>query len=211
MKLLLVGSTGLVGRNVLEAALSDSRVSSVVAPVRRALKEQPKLLAPVVDFEKLPEDADWWRADAVICTLGTTIKVAGSREAFRRVDYEFPLAVAKIARAHGTPAYVLNSALGANPDSRVFYSRVKGELERDLAGIGFNSLTLVRPGVISGDRDEFRIGERVALAVLTVASSIIPRSWRPNPAKSIARAMVNAALLGEAGVHAITAGAEELV
>src|SRR3954454_8412844 len=98
MKLLLVGATGLVGRQVLDLALADARVEAVVAPTRRPLPDQPKLLAPAVDFARLPEDADWWRADATICALGTTMRVAGSKDAFRRVDYDYPLAGARIAR-----------------------------------------------------------------------------------------------------------------
>src|SRR5690554_1778685 len=111
MKLLLVGASGLVGSHVLQRALADERISEVVAPVRRALAEHPKLFAPLIDFEQLPADAPWWQADAVICTLGTTMKLAGSREVFRRVDHDYPLAVAKLARQHGTLTYVLNSAV----------------------------------------------------------------------------------------------------
>jgi uncharacterized protein YbjT (DUF2867 family) len=121
MKLLLVGSTGLVGHHVLNLVLADRRVGAVVALVRRELPEHTKLLAQTVDFERLPEDAPWWRADAVICTLGTTMRTAGSKEAFRRVDHGYPLAVARLAREHGTPTFVLNSAIGANPSSRFFY------------------------------------------------------------------------------------------
>src|SRR5688572_4654854 len=128
MKLLLVGATGLVGSHVLRQALTESRIDLVVAPARRPLPEHAKLHAPLVDFEHLPEDASWWQADAVVCTLGTTIKTAGSRETFRRVDHDYPLAVARLARRHGTPTYVLNSALGADAASRIFYNRVKGQL-----------------------------------------------------------------------------------
>src|SRR5690606_22188574 len=117
---------------------------------RRPLTAHPKLLNPQVDFDALPADADWWQADAVVCTLGTTMRRAGSRAAFRRVDYEYPMAVARLARANGTPAYVLISAISANVESRVFYSRIKGELEQDLAGVGFESLTHIRPGLIGG-------------------------------------------------------------
>jgi uncharacterized protein YbjT (DUF2867 family) len=95
MNLLLVGATGLVGCHVLELALADDRIDAVVAPVRRPLPERPKLLAPVVGFEHLANDAEWWRADAVICALGTTMWTAGSKKQFRRVDHDYPL-------AHGT-------------------------------------------------------------------------------------------------------------
>ncbi|WP_407274908.1 hypothetical protein V6C39_05835 [Dickeya ananatis] len=98
MKLLLVGATGLVGHQVLLKALAESRITQVTAPVRRELPAHDKLLAPQVSFEHLPQDADWWQADAVICTLGTTIKTAGSQAAFYRVDHDYPLAVARLAK-----------------------------------------------------------------------------------------------------------------
>jgi uncharacterized protein YbjT (DUF2867 family) len=132
MNLLLVGATGLVGRQILNLVLADARIDAVVAPVRRPLPEHPKLLAPTIEFEQLPEGADWWRADAMTCALGTTMRTAGSKKQFRRVDHDHPLAVARLTRRHGTPTFVLNSALGANPSSRFFYNRVKGELEEDL-------------------------------------------------------------------------------
>src|SRR5690606_13326266 len=99
----------------LQQALADERISQVIAPVRRTLDDHPKLFAPQVDFEQLPEDALWWKADAVICTLGTTMKKAGSRDAFRQVDHDYPLMVARLAHQQGTTCYVLNSATGANP------------------------------------------------------------------------------------------------
>lgn len=203
MKLLIVGASGLVGSHVLRHALADERVSEVVAPSRRALTAHPKLFVPLVDFEQLPSDAEWWQADAVICTLGTTMKLAGSREKFKRVDHDYPHTVAKLARQHGTPTYVLNSATGADAQSRFFYNRVKGELERDLAGCGFSSLTYVRPGLISGPRQAFRLGERVAECVLKVLGPLLPRSWRINPADNIALALLESAIVARPGMHVV--------
>lgn len=204
MKLLLVGATGLVGRHVLALALADARVTAVVAPVRRALPAHAKLQAPLVDYDRLPSGAPWWQADAVICTLGTTMKVAGTRHVFRRVDHDYPLAVARLALAAGTPAYVLNSAAGANASSRIFYNRVKGELERDLAALGFASLTHVRPGLIGGERDEVRAGEGAALCILRVLGPVLPARWRINPAPRIAQALLEAAIAAAPGVHVVT-------
>jgi uncharacterized protein YbjT (DUF2867 family) len=208
MKLLLVGATGLVGRHVLDLALADARVDRVVVLARRPLSPHPKMRALTVDFDHLPESADWWQADAVICTLGTTMRVAGSQAAFRRVDHDYPLAVARLAHRSGTPTYVLNSALGADPASRIFYNRVKGEVERALAGIGFTSLTCVRPGLIGGSRDEFRFGERMMALALGAAGPLLPPKWRVNPAPRIARALLDAAIDARPGVHVI--GSERL-
>jgi uncharacterized protein YbjT (DUF2867 family) len=203
MKLLLAGATGLVGGHVLAQALTDPRIDAVIAPVRRVLPAHPKLLAPTVDFEALPEDASWWAADAAICALGTTIGKAGSQEGFRRVDHDYQLAIAKLASQHGTPAFVLNSALGADPASRVFYNRVKGELERDLTGLDFASLTFVRPGLIGGERSESRPAERAALVLLGILGPVLPRAWRINPAKRIAAAMIEAAIAAKPGTHVV--------
>jgi uncharacterized protein YbjT (DUF2867 family) len=209
MKLLLVGATGLVGSHVLRQALADARIERVIAPTRRALPEHAKLQAPLVDFERLPHDAAWWHSDAVVCTLGTTIKAAGSREAFRRVDHDYPLAVAQQARQHGTATYVLNSALGADAASLIFYNRVKGELERALAQVGFSSLTHVRPGLIGGERQEVRTGERAMSLALGALAPLLPRRWQINPAENIARALLEAARRAEPGIHIVTS--EELV
>lgn len=204
MRLLLVGSTGLVGRHVLDQALADDRVASVVAPVRGApQRKHPKLLSAQVDYENLDQHASWWRADAVICTLGTTMRAAGSQSAFRRVDYDYPLAVARLARAHGTPTYVLNSAIGADADSRFFYNRVKGELEQALSAEGFASVTFVRPGVIGGERQDVRPGERALVVVLNGLRPVLPRRWQINPASQIARAMLAAAIDAPPGQHVI--------
>ena len=208
MKLILLGATGLVGSHVLDLAIADERVDEVIAPTRRPIPERPGLTAPVVDFDDLPEDAPWWRAEAVVCALGTTMKQAGSREAFRRVDHHYPLQAARIARGHGVPTFVLNSAMGADPHSRYFYNRVKGELERDLRQIGFDSLSFVRPGLISGEREEFRFGERVAEVVLKAAGPVLPRKWRVNPARHIALAMLEAAVEDRAGERVV--GSDEL-
>ena len=204
MQLLLIGATGLVGRHVLRLALADARVTTVVALARKPLPAHPKLIAPFVDFDALAPDATWWRADAVICALGTTMKVAGSQEAFRKVDLDYPLAVARLARVAGTPAYVLNSAAGANPTSRFFYNRVKGELERELAALDFASLTQVRPGLIGGERESVRAGEAALALVLGALAPVLPRRWRINPAERIAQALLEAALTARPGVHIVT-------
>lgn len=207
MKLLLVGSTGLVGRLVLTLALDDSRISEVVVLSRKALSvEHEKLRTLLVDFDNLPDDPSLWKVDAVICTLGTTMRLAGSKEAFRLVDYSYPLTIAKKAYEQGTRRYVLNSASGANSDSSIFYNKVKGELEQALIGLGFTSLTLVRPGLIGGERSEFRLGESVGAAVLSLFGPILPRRLRINPAPKIAGALLESAIQGSGGVCVVSSG-----
>ena len=205
--LLVVGSTGLVGQSVLQQALDHPAVGQVVAPTRRPLPAHPRLLNPVVDFEALPGDAPWWAADAVICTLGTTIKKAGSQAAFYRVDHDHPLRVAELARRQGARAFALNSALGADASSRVFYSRTKGELERDLQRLGYPSLTLVRPGLIGGERAESRPAERLGVVVSEWLRPVLPARYRVVPAQRIAFHLLQAALAELPGLHVIPSDA----
>ena len=222
MKLLILGATGLVGSEALRQALAHPDVTEVRAPVRRPLTlEHPRLAAPVVDFadleslrpdktgrgdaQALEGNDDLWEADGVICALGTTLKAAGSREAFRRVDLELPLWFARRARAAGAERFALNSALGADRGSRFFYSRVKGELEAAMIKLDYPSLTLVRPGLIDGERAEVRHAERLGLALSRGLRPLLPRQWRPSPVARIAEALVQGAISAPAGRHLVQA------
>lgn len=200
MQLLLLGATGLVGSHVLELALSDPRVSGVTAPTRRPLPPQPGLSAPIMDFDELPQDPSIWTADAVVCALGTTLKTAGSRDRFYRVDHDYPLEIARLAKAHGARTFVLNSAKGADVKSLFFYSRVKGETERDILALHFERTVLVRPGLIDGPRPEPRPMELWAGRVLSVLKPILPLSMQANRPEAIARAMLDAAMSAAPGV-----------
>ena len=202
MRLIILGSTGLVGRHLLDLALANPDVSHIVAPVRRATPAQEKLFAPVIDFDCLP-DAPWWQADAIVCALGTTMRKAGSQQAFRRIDHDYPLLVARLGKQNGVNVFVLNSALGANAQSLFFYNRVKGETERDLQALGFGSLTFVRPGLIGGMREERRPVERMLQILFRAIGPVLPSQYRINPAQKIAQAMLDAALAARPGVHAI--------
>ncbi len=199
MTVLLAGATGVVGREVLRLALADRQVGRVIAPARKPLAAHSRLENPQVDYEDLTGREPWWRADAVVCTLGTTIKKAGSQENFRRVDHAYPLLVARHALENGARSYALNSSIGADPGSRNFYLRTKGEVERDLEECGYCSLTIVRPSVIYGQREENRLGEKLAIFALTALRPVVPRRYRVVPAVRIARALLDYALAGVPG------------
>jgi uncharacterized protein YbjT (DUF2867 family) len=203
--ILIAGGTGLVGRITLAKALDDARVTQVVAPTRKALPSHPKLVNPLVDYEALPPEADWWTCDAVICALGTTRAKAGSAEAFHRIDHDYPLMVARHARAQGAQAFALVSAIGADAGSRLLYNRTKGEVEASIGALDYRSYTIVRPGLIGGQRDEFRPMERVSDAILTVLGPVLPRQWRISPAENIAAALIDAALAAKPGRHIVSA------
>lgn len=174
-------------------------MAQVVAPTRRTLTPHPKLLNPIVDFKALPQ-ADWWAVDAVVCCLGTTLKLAGSPAAFREVDHGHVLAAARLARAAGTPTFALNSSLGASAGSGNLYLRTKGETEEGLAALGFASLTLVRPSLLDGGpRPDFRPGEAVGLCLFRLARPLIPARYRAVRTEAVARALLQAAQQAKPG------------
>lgn len=202
-RLLLIGASGLVGAHALALALADPRVARVVAPTRRALPAHPKLENPIVDFEALPRDAAWWAADGAVSALGTTIRVAGSQAAFRRVDVDYVVETAALARAAGVRAFALNTALGADPSARNFYLRCKGEAERGVEALGFPALTLVRPALIGGERAQPRPMERLAIGITNALSPLLPRRYRVVHAERIARRLLEGALRDEPGLRIV--------
>ena len=198
----LLGATGLVGRHCLDLLVGDPSFSRIVVLARRKFAEAtaPRVEAHVVDFDRLDDRRELLGVDQVICALGTTIRtVGGSRERFRAVDFGLPLAAARLARAQGARHFLLVSAAGASVASRFFYSRVKGELEDALRTLGFRSLTIVRPSLLLGERDEFRLGESIAKRV----AWLVPGRYRPVQARDVAAALVRAAKADEPGMRII--------
>jgi uncharacterized protein YbjT (DUF2867 family) len=197
---LLAGATGLVGRDCLRLLASSDHVVEVRAVVRRPLPPESRgsrVRECLTDFDQLHNHLEWFQVDKVFCALGTTIRQVGSQEAFRRVDYDYPLAIAKAARARGASHFLLVSALGANARSRIFYNRVKGELEDAVQALGYRSVTIARPSVLLGDRQEPRFGEGIAKALAWLA----PLRWRPVPASKVASALVSAAHANAPGLQ----------
>jgi len=187
----IAGATGLVGREILKGLLADDSVKAVHALGRRALESHPKLTSHVVNFAALPPLPP---VDEAYLALGTTIKVAGSQAAFRAVDFDANLAVARAAMAAGARRAGLVSAMGADAHSRIFYSRVKGELEDALAALNFEGLVIARPSMLVGDREALgqpvRSGERIAMYIGAVLGPLIPANYRPIAASDVARALL---------------------
>ncbi len=199
---MIVGATGAVGRQVLTAALADPRIDKVVALTRRPLPAHAKLLNPVVDFTHLPVDADWWQVDAVICAVGTTIKVAGSQSAFAAVDRDLPITVARLAREAGATRYALNSSLGASLTGN-FYLRTKAQAEAGIRDCGYPFFTIVRPSLIDARREQYRLGEVAGNLVARLLRPLIPSRYRAVKPEAIARALLDGVLLAQPGEYVI--------
>jgi uncharacterized protein YbjT (DUF2867 family) len=199
---MIAGATGAVGREVLAAALADSRIDEVVAPTRRPLTPHAKLRNPVVDFERLPIDSAWWTVDAVVCALGTTIKVAGSQAAFAAVDRDLPIQFARLARQAGATRFALNSSLGASFDGN-FYLRTKAQAEAGIREIGYPVFTIVRPSLIDTRREQSRPAERVGIIVARALKPLLPSRYRAVKPEAIARALLDGVLSAEPGEHVI--------
>jgi uncharacterized protein YbjT (DUF2867 family) len=188
----VAGATGLVGREILQGLLADETVAAVHALGRRPLGLQhPRLTSHVVDFTALPPLP---ALDEAYLALGTTINVAGSQAAFRAIDFDANLAVARAAQAAGARRVGLVSAMGADARSRIFYNRVKGELEEALTALELQALVIARPSLLAGDREALgqpaRAGERMALRVGRLLRPIIPVNLRAIAAADVARALL---------------------
>lgn len=195
----VAGATGLVGRELVRLLLKDPSYSRVIALVRRELGlSHPKLEERNVSFDRLEEEMDeeLLRDANVFCALGTTIKQAGSKEAFRRVDYAYPLALGRASRRYGAARFVIVTAMSASERSMMFYSRVKGETERDLAALGLSCLVVLRPSLLLGKRTENRTGERLAIALSRPLGAIMIgplAKYRAIDSRDVACAMIAAA------------------
>lgn len=194
---LVLGATGLVGGQVLDLLLASPRYGRVSVVGRRALDRQhPRLVQHVTDMDRMAEHPDWFAVDDVFCCLGTTIAAAGSQEAFRRVDHDYVVQAAELAARGGAARYLLVSSSGASAGSRIFYSRTKGEAEDGVRATTIPGVTLLRPSLLLGDREENRPGEALAQKVAPVLNRVLVgplRRYRGVDARVVARAMVRLA------------------
>lgn len=190
---LVAGHTGLVGRHLLQDLLDDPRYGQVIALGRRMPTiTHPRLKAVQTDFTGLSALAPTLAVDEVFCCLGTTLKAAGSRAAFERVDYHMVVELARATRAAGAKAFLMVSSLSASPRSPVFYSRVKGRAEQAVTELGFERLHILRPSLLLGDREQRRTGEAIAGALMPLADVLLVGSlakYRAIRGEDVARAM----------------------
>ena len=209
---LLAGATGLVGRELLRLIVASERYVSVHVLLRRTppdIRVSERLKIHQVDFERLP--AAFPKVDDVFIALGTTIKIAGSEAAFRRVDFDFVVNVARTAQTAGATRLAVVSAIGADPTSRIFYNRVKGEMEIAVMQIGYESVVIAEPSLLLGDRAALgqppRTSEVWAARLLAPLGWTMPKGVRPIPARAVASAMLAAVLDAKPGVRVLKSGA----
>lgn len=188
---LIVGATGLIGGQLLELLLADDRYSKVTALSRKPMSiNHFKLDNVFVDFNRLSEYFDRLSADDVFCCLGTTMKQAGSPEAFRKVDFEYPLEIAKITKGLGAKQFLIITALGASKKSSFYYNKVKGEVEEAIGNQGFESYHIFRPSFLQGKRIESRAGEEATKVFFSIFGFLVPKKFKAIDSNKVARAML---------------------
>lgn len=185
---------------LLAADETVSRVTALVRSDRNIFEPSPKLEIRQVDFDKLSEYPGLFAVDQIICTIGTTLRQTPSRERYREIDYGYPLTSARLGKDSGVRHYLVVTAVGASSRSRLFYNRLKGEVEDDLTALDFRSLTIARPSVLIGERKEARRSELIAWKLAPVT----PRKYKPVPAANVSRALVKAAREDLPGKRIIT-------
>nr|WKN39039.1 oxidoreductase [Tunicatimonas sp. TK19036] len=202
---LVAGATGLVGNELLQQLIHGRYYQTISVLSRREVETSSKRVETIiVDYDKLTAKDIPAGVDDVYCCLGTTMKKAGSKEGFKKVDYAYPLKVAELAHKKGTKQYLLVSAMGADADSMFFYNQVKGEVEQAIAEVGFSAFHVFRPSLIMGERHDNRGGEKIAQTVMGGISPAMVgwlRKYRPIEGKDIASAMVRMAKKELEGIY----------
>ncbi|MBL0323803.1 MAG: oxidoreductase [Cytophagaceae bacterium] len=201
MKVIVAGGSGLVGSELLRVLVAEPKITKIISLTRRPLgNTSAKIVEEVVDFENLPSEI-FKDAGAIFCCLGTTIKKAGSKAAFEKVDFEYPLNMALKAKKAGVNNYLLVSSMGANINSGIFYSKVKGKIEKAISDSGIPNVAIFRPSLLLGDRKEFRLGEKISAVLMTFFNPIIPKKYRGIHVNTVANAMLKTLLSGKKGIN----------
>lgn len=202
MKALIIGATGATGKDLVNVLLQDPDYTEVVIFVRRSSgMAHPKLVEILTDFDKLEQVSEHIKGDVWFSCLGTTLKAAGSKDKQWHIDYEIPLKFAEIARKNGIPRTVLLSAYGASTTSKVFYSKMKGKLEEDIANLSFDQYIIFKPGMLLR-KDTDRPGERIMGGVLNFLNSLgLIRKFKPLPTSALAEKLAKAPKVLTTGKH----------
>ena len=199
---LIAGATGLIGSQLLTKLLHTPYYDNVVVLTRKSLEiTNTKLTEVIFNFDN--PDSSKVIADDIFCCLGTTIKKAGSKDAFRKVDYEYPLTIAKLARKNGAEKFMIVTAMGADPQSGIFYNKVKGEVEQGLMNMDYSTLHILHPSLLLGDRKESRFGEQIGEVLAAVFKPFMfgpLKKYRAIDSEKVANAMLALAKKTDKGI-----------
>jgi nucleoside-diphosphate-sugar epimerase len=200
---IIIGATGLIGSTLVEQILENSAYSKVVLLLRKPLNiSHPKLVQELINFDK--PDSSKIVGDDLFCAMGTTLAKAGSKEVQHKIDCTYPFEIGKIAKANGVKQYILVSSLGADFQSSNFYLRTKGDLEQKIKSLGFQNFVSLRPSFLLGDRQEFRLGEKIAVVFVKILNPLMFGSfkkYRGIEASTVAKSMQEFANQGLTGIH----------
>lgn len=191
MKAIVIGASGATGKFLVQELLDSPSYSSVTVLLRRAMDSHPKLIQIVVDFDNLENYADAIQGDVAFSCLGTTLKAAGSKEAQWKIDYDYQYKFAELAKRNAVPTFVLVSAINANPNSSVFYSKMKGQLEEAIIALKFDTTTIFQPSILERPNSD-RAGERFALSLMRMTANLgLFKNHRPTHVHDLAKAMLH--------------------
>jgi uncharacterized protein YbjT (DUF2867 family) len=204
-RVIVAGASGLIGRELLNLLLENDKIDEVVALVRRPLPvSNLKLIQILTSFDSLAEIKNDLKGDALYCCLGTTKNKTPNEADYRKVDHDYPVALAKLASENQVSQFHLISALGANPKSGIFYNKLKGETERDIKKIPFRAIYIYQPSLLTGDRKENRPIEKLAIFLMEIINPLLAgslRKYKSIQAITVAKAMINQTFKYEEGIH----------
>ena len=201
---LILGASGLVGSEVLSLSLESDLYNKIVIVVRSPLTiKHNKLVEKIIDFD-MPQWEEIFPVDHVYCCLGTTIKKAGSKTNFIKVDHDYPLAFAAAAKKWESSVFSVITAAGVSPESKIFYNNVKGQLEKKLKSLELFSTLIFRPSLLLGERKEFRLGEKIGSGIAKVTSWMTPKTYRAIHCKAVAKAMLAESFADKTGFNIIS-------
>lgn len=191
MQVIVLGATGLTGGHLIQYLVEDTSITEIKVFTRRSIGfEHPKIKEYIVDLLDWEKEATHFTADVLYCCIGTTKAKTPDKVLYRAIDYGIPVKAAQLAKKNGIKRFIVISSLGANEQSKVFYSRLKGEMERDVMKQNIEHTYILRPSLIYGNRNEKRLGEQVATQLMSVFNFIIPARYQRIKAKTIAKAML---------------------
>jgi uncharacterized protein YbjT (DUF2867 family) len=188
---IILGATGLTGGILLDLLLKDDRYGKIKVFSRSSVGiSNPKLEEHLIDLFELEKHKDIFKADEVFCCIGTTKSKTPDNRVYKKIDYGIPFAAAKLCKENNINTFIVVSAMGANPGSKVFYNKTKGEMERDVLKQKIPNTYILQPGLIGGNRSEKRMGESIAKFLFKILKPIIPKSYRTISPETISKAMI---------------------